>query len=215
MNRKWLALLMTGSLLTGAGGSYAVTTWMETDQKEAAEASEKDQTEAESDQSLNEKSMEKVAQAYKLIQGNYVEKVDEDKLVEGAIQGMLSVLKDPYSVYMDKETAEQFTQTLESSFEGIGAEIGIVDGKIVIVSPFKNSPAEKAGIKPNDQILKVDGESVEGLDLNKATLKIRGKKGTLVTLELARKGLKEPMSIDVKRDEIPQITVHSVTRRIW
>ena len=109
--------------------------------------------------------------------------MDQEKLVEGAIQGMLSVLKDPYSVYMDKETAQQFTQTLESSFEGIGAEVGMVDGKIVIVSPFKNSPAEKAGIKPNDQILKVNGKSVEGLDLNKATLKIRGKKGTKVQLD--------------------------------
>ena len=74
MNRKWLALLITGSLLTGAGGSYAVTTWLSPDQSEAAE---KEQIEAESDQSLNEKNMEKVAQAYKLIKGNYVEEVEE------------------------------------------------------------------------------------------------------------------------------------------
>lgn len=153
--------------------------------------------------------LEKVENAYDLILSRYVEKVDQDKLVEGAIQGMLSVLKDPYSVYMDKETAKQFTQTLESSFEGIGAEVGMVDGKIVIVSPFKGSPAEKAGIKPNDQILKVDGKSVEGLDLNKATLKIRGKKGTKVQLLIARKGLKDPLAIDVTRDEIPLETVHA------
>ena len=194
MNRKWLALLMTGSLLTGAGGSYAVTTWMETDQKEAAEASEKDQTEAEPDQSLNEKSMEKVAQAYKLIQGNYVEEVEEGQLIEGAIQGMLTTLDDPYSVYMNKEKAEQFNQALDASFEGIGAEISVVEGKIKIVSPLKDSPAEKAGIKPNDQILKINGESIEGLDLYETTVKIRGKKGTIVKLELARQGVKEPIS---------------------
>ncbi|MDV2887443.1 S41 family peptidase, partial [Alkalihalophilus pseudofirmus] len=122
-------------------------------------------------------------------------------------------LKDPYSVYMDKETSRQFTQTLESSFEGIGAEVGMVNGKIVIISSFKNSPAEKAGIKPNDQILMVDGKSVEGLDLNKTTMKIRGKKGTYVTLAIARDGLKEPLKIKVKRDEIPLETVHGSVKK--
>ena len=82
-------------------------------------------------------------------------------------------------------------------------------GKSIIVAPFKDSPAEKAGIKPNDQILMVDGESVEGLDLLQTTIKIRGKKGTSVQLEIMRQGLKEPIIISVKRDEIPQITVYS------
>src|SRR5690606_6807427 len=109
----------------------------------------------------------------------------------------------------DKETVKQFNETLESSFEGIGAEVSMVDGNVVIVSPFKNSPAEKAGLKPKDQILKVDGESVEGLDLNEATLKIRGEKGSKVTLDIARPGLAKPLVIEVTRDEIPQITVYS------
>ncbi|MFZ7943842.1 S41 family peptidase [Neobacillus sp. 19] len=213
MNRKWIALLMTGSLLTGAGGTYAGMKVFD-----RTEAAPKPEVKAPpKEQAINSEGhtedLEKVEQAYDLILSSYVEKVDQEKLVEGAIQGMLSVLKDPYSVYMDKETAQQFTQTLESSFEGIGAEVGMVDGKIVIVSPFKNSPAEKAGIKPNDQILKVDGKSVEGLDLSKATLQIRGKKGTTVNLEIARKGLKEPLSIDVKRDEIPLETVHASIKK--
>ncbi|MEH7414377.1 S41 family peptidase [Neobacillus drentensis] len=213
MNRRWIALLMTGSLLTGAGGTYAGMTYFNktnaTSKLEQA-VSPKEQAAAAEENTDN---LVKVEQAYDLILNRYVEKVDRDQLVEGAIQGMLSVLKDPYSVYMDKNTAKQFTQTLESSFEGIGAEVGMVDGKIVIVSPFKNSPAEKAGIKPNDQILKVNGKSVEGLDLNKATLKIRGKKGTTVQLEIARKGLKEPLTIGVKRDEIPLETVHSSVKK--
>ncbi|MEH7439267.1 S41 family peptidase [Neobacillus drentensis] len=212
MNRKWIALLMTVSLLTGAGGTYAGMQLL--DQKVDVPVQEKAiPTKPEADSNVNTEDLEKVQQAYDLILSRYVEKVDQEKLVEGAIQGMLSVLKDPYSVYMDKETAQQFTQTLESSFEGIGAEVGMVDGKIVIVSPFKDSPAEKAGIKPNDQILKVNGKSVEGLDLNKATLKIRGKKGTTVTLEIARKGLKDPLFIDVKRDEIPLETVHASVKK--
>lgn len=196
---------MTGSLFLGAGGTYAGLTWF--DQKDKAAAIENSTPLTET--SLEEKSLDKVVEAYKLIKGNYVEKVGEEQLVEGAIQGMLTTLDDPYSVYMNKETASQFNQALDSSFEGIGAEISIVDGKIVIVSPFKDSPAEKAGLKPNDQILKIDDEKVEGLDLNETTLRIRGKKGTTVKLELIRQGIKDPITINVKRDEIPQITVHS------
>ncbi|MDR7237750.1 S41 family peptidase [Neobacillus drentensis] len=213
MNRRWIALLMTGSLLTGAGGTYAGMQLM--DKKDGNKKLELKQSAKDHQINTEENTadLEKVEQAYDLILSRYVEKVDDKKLVEGAIQGMLSVLKDPYSVYMDKETAQQFTQTLQSSFEGIGAEVGMVDGKIVIVSPFKNSPAEKAGIKPNDQILKVNGNSVEGLDLNKATLKIRGKKGTKVQLLIARKGLRDPLAIDVTRDEIPLETVHAQVKK--
>ncbi|WP_338471803.1 S41 family peptidase [Niallia sp. XMNu-256] len=206
MNRKWIALLMTGSLLTGAGGTYAVTTWLPDKQEDVVE---NEQATPGTDRSLNENNLEKMAKAFQLIKGNYVEEVEDEQLVEGAIQGMLTTLDDPYSVYMNKEKAEQFNQALDSSFEGIGAEISVVEGKIVIVSPFKESPAEKAGIKPNDQIVKINGESIEGLDLYETTVKIRGKKGTIVKLELLRQGVKDPITVNVKRDEIPQVTVYS------
>lgn len=208
MNRKWLLLIITGSLLIGAGGMYTVIQW----QGDRGDTSSLPFRQSAGDP--EQRDIEKIDQAYHLILNRYVEKVDRNKLTEGAISGMLAVLKDPYSVYMDKDTAEQFTQTLESSFEGIGAEVGMVDGKIVIVSPFKNSPAEKAGLKPNDQILKIDGESVNGLDLSKATLKIRGKRGTTVQLEIARSGLNEPLEIAVKRDKIPLETVHSAVKKV-
>jgi carboxyl-terminal processing protease len=212
MERKWIAFLMAGSLLTGAGGTYAGMQWYESNtgvlERQIVPRSSADIQES------NPGSLEKVEQAYSLIFNSYVEKVEEKKLIEGAIQGMLSTLDDPYSVYMDKETAKQFNETLESSFEGIGAEVSTVDGKIMIVSPFKNSPAEKAGLKPNDQILKVDGESIEGLDLYEATLKIRGKKGTTVELEIERKGLRDPLRVKVVRDEIPQITVHADLKKV-
>ncbi|WP_045518193.1 S41 family peptidase [Neobacillus niacini] len=213
MKSKWIALMVVGSLLTGAGGTYAGLQWYgQTDGNTALEQTLTKKETVVTDQPDTE-DLAKVNQAYELILSRYVEKVDRETLVEGAIQGMLTVLDDPYSVYMNKETAQQFSQALESSFEGIGAEVGMVDGKIVIISPFKNSPAEKAGLKPNDEILKVDGTSVEGLDLNKATLKIRGKKGTKVTLEIERKGLKEPLSIEVTRDEIPLETIHASVKK--
>lgn len=120
--------------------------------------------------------LQKIEQAYSMIKQKYVQNVDEKQLIDGAIQGMIATLKDPYSVYMDKETAERFNESLDSSFEGIGAEVSMVDGKVTIVAPFKGSPAEKAGLRPNDQIIKVNGESLEGLDLYEAVLKIRGKK---------------------------------------
>lgn len=207
MKRKWIALLMTGSLLLGAGGTYAGIQWVESSDNNTGIGIENN--DGEQQQVISTAGLEKVEQAYSLILSSYVEKVDQEKLIEGAIQGMLTTLEDPYSVYMDAETARQFNETLESSFQGIGAEVSMVDNKIVIVSPFKDSPAEKAGLKPNDQILKVDGESVEGLDLYEATMRIRGEKGSTVQLEIQRQGLKEPLKINVKRDEIPQITVNA------
>lgn len=207
MKRKWIALLMTGSLLLGAGGTYAGIQLVESPDNNTGIGIENN--DGEQPQVISTAGLEKVEQAYSLILSSYVEKVDQEKLIEGAIQGMLATLEDPYSVYMDAKTAKQFNETLESSFQGIGAEVSMVDNKIVIVSPFKDSPAEKAGIKPNDQILKVDGESVEGLDLYEATMRIKGEKGTTVQLEIQRQGLKEPLKISVKRDEIPQITVNA------
>ncbi|WP_141432950.1 S41 family peptidase [Bacillus sp. 03113] len=201
MNRKLLLLFIGCSLLIGAGGTYAGMSWFEKKQENAY---------------FNTKSnakeypfLSKVSQAYELIYDNYVEEVNRSKLAEGAIQGMLSTLNDPYSVYMNQEVSQQFNRSLKSSFEGIGAEMSMEDGKMIIVAPFKNSPAEKAGLKANDQILKVDGVSVKGLDLYETTLKIRGVKGTVVKLEVARQGLKKPMIVSVKRDEIPHLTVNA------
>lgn len=156
---------------------------------------------------------DKIKQAYSLILNQYVEKVNGDQLIEGAIQGMVSTLKDPYSVYMDKDTAEQFNETLDSSFEGIGTEIGMEDGNVIIVSPYKDSPAEKAGLKPKDQIIKVDGESVEGLNLYETRLKIRGEKGTAVKLEIKRAGISKPITFNIVRKEIPLDTVFSSVKK--
>ncbi|MFT8320811.1 MAG: S41 family peptidase [Bacillus sp. (in: firmicutes)] len=204
MNRKWLVVCMTGSLLTGAGGTYI---GMSSFYKEKLEANSYTKDGGHTD------SLTKVETAYDLIFNNYVEKVDKKKLEEGAIKGMLSTLDDPYSVYMDKDTAKQFDQALDPSFEGIGAEVSTEDGKIVIVAPIKGSPAEKAGVKPNDEIVKVDGQNVKGEDLYEVIKKIRGKKGSKVELEIVRSGLDNPLTMSVVRDEVPQITVYSSIKR--
>lgn len=208
------AMLMAASLLTGASGAIVGMSLF--DGNDAADSPIKGDLKENislpiGESNTNEESVEKIEKTLELISDRYFEEVKEDELVEGAIQGMISTLEDPYSVYMDKETTQQFTQSLDSSFEGIGAEVSMVDGKVTIVAPFKNSPAEKAGLKPNDQILKVDGKSIAGLDLYEAVLKIRGEKGSVVTLEVMRPGVSDPLKIDVTRDEIPIETVYPDT----
>jgi carboxyl-terminal processing protease len=146
--------------------------------------------------------------AYETLKENYYKPLDVDKLENGAINGMLDALDDPYSDYMNVEEAKGFHQSISSSFEGIGAEIQEKDGHIAIVSPIKGSPAEKAGLKPNDVILTVDKKSLLGMSTTEAVLLIRGKKGTKVELTIQRVGVNEPITVPIIRDTIPLQTVY-------
>ncbi|WAA12001.1 S41 family peptidase [Fervidibacillus halotolerans] len=157
----------------------------------------------------NSVDLSKVEKVFQMIIQSYVEDVDENTLIEGAIDGMLDQLHDPYSVYLNKEQAKEFHRSLESTFEGIGAEISEVDGKIVIISPLKNSPAERAGLKPYDEIMKVDGKAIKDMDVYDVMMMIRGEKGTTVSLQIMREGFREPLTIEVVRDRIPIETVFS------
>lgn len=158
---------------------------------------------------LSAQDMKKIDTAYQLIEKQYLNEVDHDKILNGAIHGMLNALADPYSTYMDKEEAKQFQETLTSSFQGIGAEVTMMDGRVTVVSPMKGSPAEKAGIHAYDVILSINGEKLDGMTLNQAVMKIRGPKGTQARLEILRQGSAEPTEIIVIRDDIPQETVYA------
>ncbi len=207
MNQKIVRLIIALSLLCGlVTGAGPIPLHDVVSKASAAEEAAAKST------ARNE--LEKIEKAYDLISNEFVEQVDREKLLEGAIQGMLSTLNDPYSVYMDKQTAKRFSDSLDSSFEGIGAEIGMEDRKIIIVSPFKQSPAEKAGLKPNDEIISIDGDSMSGMDLNDAVLKIRGKKGSTVTLKVHRPGMKDQLTFTIKRDEIPLETVFASIKKV-
>lgn len=162
-------------------------------------------------QNVSNEQLAKVIQAYDLISKHFIEDVDKEELFEGAIQGMLESLEDPYSSYMNVEAMDRFNEQIQSSFQGIGAEVSIREGKVTIVSPIKDSPAEKAGLRPNDQILQVDGKSLEGLDLHEAVEKIRGEKGSEVVLSVQRTGSSTPFEITLVRDDIPIETVHAKT----
>ncbi|WP_339060459.1 S41 family peptidase [Tepidibacillus marianensis] len=157
------------------------------------------------------KDMNKLITAYNMLLNSYVEKKNEKDLVDGAIRGMVETLGDPHSTYMNAQESKDFYSTLDSSFEGIGAEVTVENGKVTIIAPIKGSPSEKAGLRPRDQIVKVNGQSLEGLNLFEAVNKIRGPKGSKAELEILRYGMDKPITITVVRDEIPIETIHSST----
>lgn len=201
VSRSVIAILMVVSLLVGAGGMYASISVFDL---QAYEDSPSQNSNAVSEKKDD---LVKISRAYDLIRKNFIEEVDEAELLEGAIRGMLEQLDDPYSIYMDEETAKQFMQDLGPHFDGIGAEVTIMNGRVTIVAPFRDSPAEKAGLRPNDQIIKIDGEDIEGLSLYEAVLKIRGERGTVVNLTIFREGVTDLVDIPVTRDKIPVETV--------
>lgn len=152
---------------------------------------------------------QKFYNAYDEVKNNYFENIDEEAMINGAINGMIDALGDPYSDYLNQDEAQKLNESISSSFEGIGAEIQEKNGYISVVSPIKNSPAEKAGVLSRDLITAVDGESIQGMSSSEAVLLIRGEKGTTVTLTIKREGVEEPLKIDVTRDVIPIETVYS------
>lgn len=127
-------------------------------------------------------------------------KVDAQKMYYGAIKGMVASLEDPYTFFLTPEENKQSKDDLGGKFEGIGAQLGLKNGRIVIIAPLKNSPAEKAGVRSGDLIGKVDGESTKGWNLPQAVSKIRGQKGTKVKLGLEREG--KELEVEITRDQI-------------
>ncbi|MCT8140177.1 peptidoglycan-binding protein [Anaerobacillus sp. CMMVII] len=210
INRKVVAFFIIVALLVGAGGTYAAMTVFDVSAPKLVKTeTQKQDPEAPAPEPALDDVLEKFAKAYQIINQSYVEEVEGQKLLEGAIQGMLETLNDPYSVYMDQRTAKQFMDSLDSHFQGIGAEVSMTNGKVTIVAPFRDSPAEKAGLRPNDQIIRIDGEGIEGLSLHEAVLKIRGEKGTVVNLTIERPGVSEPIELAVTRDDIPIETIRT------
>lgn len=217
MKKRYVVIALVLGILLGVGGAFTGYFFLSNGDDDASDSTIQERLleqimTQQSSMEENMGDMSKVLEAYSLIKDMYVEDVEDNDLIEGAIQGMLLSLEDPYSVYLDQEAMKEFNQQIESSFEGIGAEVSMVNGNVTIVSPIKDSPAEKAGLSPNDQVLKVDGESLEGLSLQEAVNKIRGEKGSEVTLEIKRPGIDEPLEVSIVRDSIPVETVYVDTK---
>lgn len=142
-------------------------------------------------------------QVWSTVKNEYVEKNISDKdLFYGALEGMVASLKDPYSVFLKPEISKEFSDELSGEFEGIGAEIGIKKDRLTVISPLPGTPAEKSGLKAGDKIYAIDGADTAGMFLDEAVNKIRGKKGTEVTLTVMRDSSKGSKEIKITRDAI-------------
>jgi carboxyl-terminal processing protease len=146
-----------------------------------------------------------IEQAWSIIHDDYVDKskLDDSKLTGAAIKAMVEAINDPYTSYFDAESYKLNLTSLEGSFEGIGATVtSTEDKKIQVVAPIKGSPAEKAGVKPGDIIVEINGLSTEGISLTEAIARIRGPKGTTVKLLMLHEGETVPVTIEVIRAKI-------------
>jgi len=142
------------------------------------------------------------------IKTNYVEPVEDKKLITEAINGMLTGL-DPHSAYLDQEAFKELQVGTQGQFGGLGIEVGMEDGFVKVISPIEDTPAFKAGIKPNDLIVKLDDTPVKGMSLNDAVKRMRGKPNTQITLTISRKGESTPIVVTLTRAVIRVQSVKS------
>ncbi len=152
--------------------------------------------------------LQQLAAVFGMIKSDYVEPVDEKKLITDAISGMVSSL-DPHSQYFDKKSFKEFREGTTGKFVGVGIEITQEDGLIRVVSPIEGSPADRAGIKPGDLITRVDDTAVRGLTLNEAVKRMRGEPGTKVLLTILRRDENRSFPVTITREEIRTQSVKS------
>jgi carboxyl-terminal processing protease len=138
---------------------------------------------------------------YQRIKASYVEPVEDDVLIRGAIDGMLAAL-DPHSSFLDGSDLTRLETMIDGNYEGLGISVQMDDGAVKVVSPFKGSPAETAGIKAGDYITHIDGHLIYGLELDEAVSKMRGQAGTAIRLTVFRAGRDEPLELSVTRGVI-------------
>ena len=156
----------------------------------------------------NEEAMRKLQMAQIAISSIYVDEVDDNKLVEDAIRGMLEKL-DPHSSYTTPKETKQMTEPLNGSFEGIGVQFNMVEDTLMVIQPVVNGPSEKVGIIAGDRIVAVNDTVIAGVKMQKEEMmrRLRGPKGTLAKLKIVRHGIRDTLTFDVVRDKIP---VHSI-----
>ncbi len=161
-------------------------------------------------QPLSLEELRTFSDVYARIKNDYVEDVEDNKLIENAIRGMLSGL-DPHSAYLDKEEFRDLQIGTTGEFGGLGIEVGMEDGFVKVISPIDDTPAQRAGVKAGDLIIRLDDTPVKGMSLNEAVNIMRGKKGTPIVLTIVREGEEKPLKIKIVRDIIQ---VKSVKSRI-
>ncbi len=148
------------------------------------------------------------SEVYGRIRQDYVEPVTDDKLLEDAIRGMLSGL-DPHSAYLDQEQYNELKVGTTGQFGGLGIEVGMENGFVKVIAPIDDTPAQKAGVKAGDLIIRLDDKPVKGMSLNDAVKSMRGDPGSEIILTVVREGLEQPIKIKIIRDVIKVKSVKS------
>jgi len=198
-----IAVLLVGALIGWQGNAYFSSTRAASTELAATTPTE----------SLD---MNEFWDVWKTMQDQYVnvDKLDNQKQVYGAIAGLVNSLEDPYSVFMTPQENEEFSSSLNGDLEGIGAELFVDNGRLVVVSPLKDSPAEKAGLLSGDYIGMVDDQLTSEMSLWEAIMAIRGAKDTQVKLTVLREGTPDPIEITITRQEIkvPSIEIKTVEK---
>jgi carboxyl-terminal processing protease len=143
----------------------------------------------------------KLFATYQMVKANYVEPVEDEKLIRGAIDGMLASL-DPHSAFVDGSDLQRLETLIDGNYSGLGLSVVMDDGAVKVVSPFRGSPAEEAGIKAGDYITHLDGDLIYGGSLDDAVNRMRGKAGTAIQLTIFRPGREEPFEVPVTRGVI-------------
>lgn len=136
-----------------------------------------------------------------LVRDNYVEEVDQDKLVDGAIEGMLSRL-DPHSTYINSQNSKDVQERFEGEFEGIGIHFDVIDGVLTVMAPIPGSPADAVGLRAGDKIIKIDGKSALGIKSHQVQERLKGPKGTRVRVTVRREGEESLQEFTIVRDKI-------------
>jgi len=190
MKQSLAAVLFVASLGFGAGMAQAA---------ESAEDGE-----AGSGLPLDE--LRVFAEVFGRIKNDYVEPVDDRKLLKYAIEGMLSGL-DPHSAYLDEEDYREIRVGTSGEFGGLGIEVGMENGFVKVISPIDDTPAQRAGVRSGDLIIRLDGQPVKGMTLDEAVKQMRGKPGTEIRLTIVREGSDKPLEIVVVRDVIKTVSV--------
>ncbi len=162
----------------------------------------------DADTALPVEELRAFADVFARIKSDYVEPVEDKKLINEAINGMLTGL-DPHSAYLDAEGFKDLQVGTQGEFGGLGIEVGMEDGLVKVISPIEDTPAFRAGVKPGDLIVKLDDTPVKGMTLNDAVKRMRGKPGSVIRLTIARKGVDKPIVLSLTRAVIKIRSVKS------
>jgi carboxyl-terminal processing protease len=163
------------------------------------------------DESSPQEKADLLWEAWRILEREYIDPsaLDATDAIHGAAEGLVESVDDPYTAFVRPLPAQIMDEDMQGSFEGIGATVEMVDGRLRIVRPLPGSPAEEAGLKPGDIVLEVDGVLLEGMDILEAISLIRGPQGTIVRLLIEREDIEEPFLVPVQRDKVELVTVES------